>query len=430
MFGQQPAKIQAGPMLGHSDLREVTVWVQSTAGAEVQIRYRTVGAPDGPFLFSEKKMAAAPNFFSVKIPLTEIKPSNRYRYDVLLDGKVQALPYPTEFATQALWQHRTDPPPFAVALGSCTYINEPEFDRPGNPYGGDYQIFGAIHQKRPDAMLWLGDNVYLREADWGSRTGVFRRYSHTRATPEMQPLLASTFHYAIWDDHDFGSNDSDGTFPFAQWTREAFETFWANPTFGLPGTGGKGITTAFRFNDVDFFLLDNRTFRSPNECTTCTRTLLGKDQLEWLIGALRSSRAPFKIVCIGGQVLSTAAVHENYARFFPEEREVLLKRISDEKIKGVVFLTGDRHHSECSRYQNEAGNWVHDFTVSPLTSGLSNIDPQKEPNAHRVEGSLFVQRLFGLMEFTGPKKDRSMKMGFYDSNGKEIWNIVLKASDL
>ena len=54
--------------------------------------------------------------------------------------------------------------------------------------------------KNPDFMLWLGDNTYLRESDWNSRTGFIKRYPHTRALSELQPLLASTHHYATWDD--------------------------------------------------------------------------------------------------------------------------------------------------------------------------------------------------------------------------------------
>ena len=74
-----------------------------------------------------------------------------------------------------------------------------------------------------------------------------------------------------------------------------------------------GITSYFQWGDVDFFLLDNRYFRSPNYLTEGEKTILGKEQLEWLIDALVKSRAPFKMVAIGGQVLNTAEKYENYA---------------------------------------------------------------------------------------------------------------------
>lgn len=424
---QTTAGLEAGPMLGYGDMREALVWLQTKGGADARIRYWKKSQPDLSFT-SETVRTSAPNFFTAKIVLTDVLPGESYGYEVQLNGKALAFPYPTEFKMQALWQYRTEPPAFSVAFGSCHYVNEFAFDRPGKPYGGDYGIFTAIHQKRPDVMLWLGDNTYLREADWGSRSGVFKRYAHSRALPEMQPLLASTFHYAIWDDHDYGPNDSDASYVGADWTLEAFEAFWGNPSFGLPGQ--RGITTAFEFNDVDFFMLDNRTFRSPNHCKTCKRTMLGEAQFEWIVGALKASRAPFKIVCIGGQVLSTAAVHENYSNYFPEEREKLLQRLSDENIKGVIFLTGDRHHSELSRYKNAAGNWVHDFTCSPLTSGVSNVKPAEEANLQRVEGSLFTQRLFGMLSFSGPREDRTLRVDYHDTGGNSVWHFEIKAKEL
>ena len=64
----------------------------------------------------------------------------------------------------------------------------------------------------------------------------------------MQPLLASASNYAIWDDHDFGPNDSDGSYTGKELTLEAFRMFWGNPGYGVPGV--EGITTTFVWGDV------------------------------------------------------------------------------------------------------------------------------------------------------------------------------------
>lgn len=100
-------------------------------------------------------------------------------------------------------------------------------------------------------MVWLGDNAYLRDADWDSRSGVYHRYSHSRAVKELQPLIANTPQYAIWDDHDYGPNDSDRSYYGKEWTRAAFQDFWANPVYGAGDT--EGITGAFSHSDADFF---------------------------------------------------------------------------------------------------------------------------------------------------------------------------------
>jgi alkaline phosphatase D len=292
------------------------------------------------------------------------------------------------------------------------------------PYGGEYKIFRSINDKSPDAMIWLGDNTYLREVDWFTMTGIQHRYTHSRSIEALQPLLAKTHHYAIWDDHDFGPNDSDRSFIHKDKTLQTFEDFWGNPSFGLPGQ--EGITTFFQYHDIDFFLLDNRYFRSPNHRKTGEPTILGEAQLEWLIDALAASRAPFKMICIGGQVLNTAAAYENYANHHWKEREYLLQQIEAEGIKNVIFLTGDRHHTELSQYTNASGNTIYDLTTSPLTSGFGG-PRDEEVNAHRVEGTLVRQRNFGLLEFSGPRTERQLKMAVYDNEGQELWSKIIQS---
>ena len=95
--------------------------------------------------------------------------------------------YPLRFRTPALWRYRTDPPPLRIAIASCFYVNEPAFDRPGTPYGSSFEILAAITARRPDVMVWLGDNTYMREADWYTRTGILHRYTHTRHSPVTTP---------------------------------------------------------------------------------------------------------------------------------------------------------------------------------------------------------------------------------------------------
>jgi alkaline phosphatase D len=70
-----------------------------------------------------------------------------------------------QFRTPPLWQWRTDPPDFTLLTGSCAYINEEAYDRPGKPYGDGYSIFETMAQMRPDLTLWMGDNLYFHEAD-------------------------------------------------------------------------------------------------------------------------------------------------------------------------------------------------------------------------------------------------------------------------
>ncbi len=417
----QKSFLQSGPMLGYTDMMETMLWVQTNSAAKVQIAYWEKDT------ISERKLTEVYTTgkkygFTAHLLADQVEPGKMYEYQLLLNDIPVKFDYPTTFQTQSLWQWRSDPPAFKVALGSCFYVNETKYDRPGKPYGDGYHIFKAIHAEQPDLMLWLGDNTYLREVDWYTRTGFIHRYTHTRSLPELQPLLASTHHYAIWDDHDFGPNDSDGSSVHKGMAKDIFQLFWGNPTYGLPGK--EGITTWFKFADMEFFMLDNRTFRNPNRRKTGEQALLGKDQMEWLIDALVSSSAPFKLVAIGGQVLNTNAAYETYVNLCPEERTYLLKRIGEEGIKNVVFLTGDVHHSELSKLETENGSAIYDLTISPLTSGVYESDGK---NLLVEEGTTVNERNFGILEFSGPRTERIMTIRVINSDGAEMWRRVIEA---
>ena len=426
--GQEPrTALRSGPMVGYSTMREVALWVQTRRPAEVQFVYWDTLAPERRYR-TRAVRTRAEDAFAVELDADSLQPGRTYRYRLRIDGETVERPYPLLFQSQELWQWRRDPPSFRIALGSCAYVNEPRYDRPGDPYGGGYEIFRSIHEKRPDAMLWLGDNTYLREADWNSRFGILHRYSHTRQLEELQPLLGSTHHYAIWDDHDYGPNNSDRSFWNKELTAEAFRLFWANPCEGGVADLEEGTACTFRWSDVRFFLLDNRWWRSPNRRTTGERQMLGDAQIRWLVDALASSHTPFKVIAVGSQVLNPVPGSENYARF-AGERRALLDRIREEGISGVVFVTGDRHMTELTVLEREGAYPLHDFTVSPLTSDAYR-EGGEEPNFRRVDGTLVTERNFAVMEVDGPRTDRSMTITVYDRDGRELWTRSLEAREL
>lgn len=421
----QEKYLQSGPMVGYSEMMEVLLWVQTNAPASVQFSYYEEGQPAQKYRTAEVRTELH-SAYTAKLVADQVEPGRKYTYELYINGKLVKRPYPLKFQTQHLWQWREDPPPFRFVIGSCFYVNETEYDRPGKPYGDHYEIMTAIYQQQPDFMLWMGDNTYLREVDWYSRSGILHRNTHTRSLPELQPLLGSVHHYATWDDHDYGPNNSDRSFRQKADTREAFELFWGNPTYGIDG--GPGITTMFQWADVDFFLLDNRTFRTPNRRSTGERTILGKQQLQWLIDALNASEAPFKMVVMGGQFLNPYNGYENYSGF-PEEREQILRAISENDIYGVIFFDGDRHHSELSKLDRPGRYPIYDLTVSPFTAG-PNPNAATEANYLRVENTFYGDRNFALLEVSGPRKDRVLKISLRDKTGAERWQQEIRAQAL
>jgi len=417
----------SGPMVGYGEITEVMLWVQTTRPAAVQFRFWSDSLP-GFSALSDPVQTSKENDCIAQVRLSHLEPGARYSYELYLDGRLISRPYRLSFQTQPLWQWRTDPPNFTVAIGSCAYINETEYDRPGKPYGGDFEIFRAIAAKQPDVMLWLGDNVYYREVEFYSAAQMRHRYRHDRALPEWQALLGATHHYAIWDDHDYGPNDSDWTYRMKEESLRIFKSYWANPSYGLAET--PGIFFSFLWDDIEFFMLDDRYHRSPNDAPASPeKVMFGAAQIRWLKEALIASHAPFKVIAGGSQMLNPVVVGEAFGQFEHEQRE-LLQWIKGNRINGIFFLSGDKHHTELIRRQEENFYPLYDYTCSPLTSGTHKAS-EDASNPARVSGTFVTgKRNFGMLRFDGPRQDRRVTMECYDKDGKQLWQHVVKASEL
>ncbi len=419
----QDSLLRSGPMVGYSEMREVMLWVQTNNTANVKIEYWNKADSTKKY-FTNEVVTNKESAFTAHLIADVLEPGLKYEYKLYINGKIIERTYPLEFQTQVLWQYRTDPPNFSFAFGSGSFINEKKYDRP-RPYGGDYEIYETIFEVHPDFMIWGGDNVYLREADFYSWSGILHRNSFHREQKYLQALWGSIHHYAIWDDHDFGPDNSNRSFVHKGKTLEAFKLFWANPTYGV--NGNPGTTTYFEWGDVAFFMMDDRYYRTPNKRKTIEREIFGKAQVEWLIDALVKSEAPFKFIVTGNEFLSDNTYEENHINF-KEEREGILSLIKEEGIEGVIFLTGDRHFSELSKMEREGTYPLYDFTVSPFTSGANRR--KMENNSFRVEGSYIAKRNFAIFSFSGKRNERVLNCTIYDKDKNKLWSYSIKESEL
>lgn len=417
----QENQLSSGPMPGYSEMKEVAIWLQTKTAAEVFIKYRLKG--DKNEYHTNKITTTKKSAFTALLIADTLEPGNTYEYDVYVNGIKEALPFQTIFKTQKLWKWRGDAPNFSFLMGSGAYINEKKYDRPGDGYGGEYKIYDAMAAANPEFMIWLGDNIYLREPDWNSWTGIIHRYTQARQTTEMRNFMASTHNYAIWDDHDAGPNDSDRSFWNKNQTLQAFELFWANPSYGVGEI--KGTTTSFEFADCEFFLLDNRTYRTPNRRKSGEKTQMGEDQLQWLFDNLSSSYAKFKFVVMGGQLLSTSEAYESYSNYgFDKERQRIIDFIREDSILNVVFLTGDVHFSEVSVLKVNGKPTIWDITSSPLNSGF-NTNALEQENKLRITESVIMQRNYTKIELLGNREDRHIVVKYFDTDGKLIYDLEI-----
>jgi alkaline phosphatase D len=423
-------QIVAGPMPGYVEMRTAKIWLQFDHSVkEATVVYRP--ASTSKSTFSAQKINLSGGEYNTAIfNLTALDPGTTYNYYISTAASKKILDSGT-ITTQALWQSRHAPGDFTFLAGSCNYFNQPEYDRPGIPYGGDSTIFETMAREKASFMLWLGDNWYTRYPDYASEWGLMYRPSHERRKPVLQKFLKAMSHYAIWDDHDYGPNDADKSYVLKDASRNAFMKYWANPTYGM---NGQGIYTMFNYNDADFFLLDDRWYRSNDRMKDSIngkineeKKMYGTEQMEWLKNALLFSNSnplnKFRVIVTGSQVLNA------YSRFdalhvFPGEYNELLNFIKDNNIKGVIFITGDRHHSEIIKQERNGAYTLYDVTVSPLTSRVAKTQGKELNNPGRV-GKEVDEENYGRFTISGEGKSRKLTLEIIGIKGDvlETWSV-------
>jgi alkaline phosphatase D len=112
------------------------------------------------------------------------------------------------------------------------------------------------------------------------------------------------------------------------------------------------------------------------------------------------------------------------------ERNKLLDYIVDNNIKGVIFMTGDKHYSELSK-RNWRGYTFYDFTSSPISSPVM---PRKGLGAYKnalsVKGTVIYRKNFGRVKITGAPGSRVCNLAIYGKSGRLKWYYTIKSEEL
>jgi alkaline phosphatase D len=160
--------------------------------------------------------------------------------------------------------------------------------------------------------------------------------------------------------------------------------------------------------------------------------MFGQKQLQWLKDSLLNSIATFKVIVAGGQVMNPIAAFEGLGTL-PHEQRAVTDMIVQNRIEGVLFLTGDRHFSELIRVTPQGGYPLYDFTCSPLSSGTRPVaeDDPEFKNPARVAGTLFSgQRNYGAARLSGNGATRTLSLECHDKTGKVVGEHKITRSEL
>jgi phosphodiesterase/alkaline phosphatase D-like protein len=220
---------------------------------------------------------------------------------------------------------------FTVAIGGCARV------------GSNGAVFDAIRATDPDLYLILGDMFYADiETD---DPDLFRdMYDLTLTRDAQQALLLSTRAAYMWDDHDYGPNNSGASSPTRDAARAVYREYVPHgPLAGGARTGP--VNQAFTLGRVRFLLMDLRSERSDAAAPDDARkSMLGAAQRAWLEGEMVTARDRGQVVALVSSVpgISAASPGADDWAGYSTERAALSRFVAREGIEAVM-LAGDAH---------------------------------------------------------------------------------------
>ena len=254
-----------------------------------------------------------------RFELPDLQPGTRHHYRVdRADGVASTGAADATFRTPPAEAHDV-----TIAFGSCAWT------------GSNGAVFDAIRAVEPSVFVHLGDLHY------GNLTSP-RPDDHlalmTRAlsTPAQSALFSSVPSAWVWDDHDFGPNDSDSSSP----SRDAALRNYRRtvPDWGVQTDPDAPITQAFTIGRVRVVITDTRSQRTPS-------TMLGADQEAWLIDELVTSARSHALVVWANPSPWNVPDRPGSDQWggFPHERRRIANAIADAQISNLVMISGDWH---------------------------------------------------------------------------------------
>lgn len=315
-----------------------------------------------------------------------------------------------------------------ICFGSCGNQNKP------------MPILAKVIARKPDLFCYLGDNIY---GDSRNLAVLRAKYMKLAEKPEFQALRSAMPLIATWDDHDYGENDAGKEYILREDSKKLFLEFFHEPE-GTERRRHAGIYTSYTFtadgHTVRIIVLDTRSFRDPlaknpflggekgwkndyHPDPNPAKTILGADQWKWLAGELKQP-ADVRIIASSIQFGHEYNGYESWTNL-PLEQKKFVDLIRSTKAGGVVFISGDVHWGELSKYTPADMYPLYDVT----SSGLTETWPSIEPSKYRV-GDAVRENNFGLIEIDWKPADPVITLELNDVQGMTRVKKEVKLSEL
>jgi phosphodiesterase/alkaline phosphatase D-like protein len=371
-------------------------WVRSKVSESTSsVRLAVADNPDlsGPEFYGPA--SPTPQYIA-SIEATGLAANTQYWFALETDGSIDS---------SVVGRFRTHPPlaepsSFMFAAASCAgNLNDSRVS--------NHAVFDTIRELDPLFFAHLGD-LHYRDIPDPDYTRFREAYDDVLAQPRQHHLYRSTQLVYVWDDHDYGPNDSDRT---AGGRDVACEVFRERvPHYHLPaGPGANPIYHSFQVGRVLFIASDTRADRDPNDDPAGpSKTMLGSAQKAWMEEELATSSAEFMIWLNPSQWMGIS--DDSWSRF-THERDELVQMFGDLGwLDRMCIISGDRHElnidtgtgnewggfpvfqfaSLDSRWANEPHTWYDTGPGTPGNNRYGTMQIRDEGGVLTVTGTGWI----------------------------------------
>lgn len=309
-----------------------------------------------------------------RVPVSGLTANTKYYYRVLDNG----------VADLTIGSFRThpvlgEPADFTIAAASCAGATP---DVPGigavlaSTRLSNHSVFDVIAGLEPLMFCHTGDLHYYdlgtepSSVAAGTLANYRRAYDDVLLQPTQANLYRSVAWAYVWDDHDYGPNNSDRTLTTKENAQAAYRE--RVPHYPLPGGSGP-IYQSWQIGRILFIASDSRSERSPNtDPDGVDKTMLGEAQKAWMRGVLETSDAVFLVWITPSVWHHVADAIDTWKQFQTEQAEMVSMFQDTGWSDRMLAVWGDRHALAIDSGANTPGG-IPGFQFAGLDSSPSGV---------------------------------------------------------
>lgn len=309
-----------------------------------------------------------------RVPISGLGADTKYYHRVLDNGA-------TDLTIGSFHTHPPlgEPSDFTIAAASCAGAS-PVVPGEGAVLASNklsnHTVFDTIAGTEPLMFLHMGDLHYYdlgaepSSVAPGTLANYRRSYDDVLLQPRQANLYRSVAWNYVWDDHDYGPNNSDRTLP----TKDNAHTAYRErvPHYPLPGGSGP-IYQSWTIGRILFIASDVRTERSPNDDPDGpNKSMLGEAQKAWMRGVLENSDAAFLCWITPSVWHHVTNGIDTWMQFRTEQFEMIDMFTETGWIDRMLAVWGDRHVLGIDDGTNTPGG-IPGFQYAGLDSSPSGV---------------------------------------------------------